>query len=269
MVLGAVAVLVFVPIMLVSTAAGRWAAARLLGVRGISFPFGASSKWSWTTRSVVPQALVAGTGVAAAYVLCGALMAAGASSVGRDRPDETSLRVNVSPGGPAYQAGLQDGDRIDAVQGEPVATWNALRAATRRHPGEPIELAVTRGGSPLRIVVVPDSAGFIHVSVPVQRTEATLGDCLAMGVVGPARVLNGELASLWNTVANSKPAPVMGPVAIVHETARQSAPGPGNALVFLGLVGAQVLPVCAVMAVVGLPGRRKPVRAAGRPARRQ
>jgi putative serine protease PepD len=61
----------------------------------------------------------------------------------------------VTPGGPADQAGVRDGDVITAVDGEPVRTGDELIVKIRSHqPGDRLQLTVDRGGEEMRIDVV-------------------------------------------------------------------------------------------------------------------
>lgn len=67
------------------------------------------------------------------------------ASFGLGVPD-TSARVGpVMPGMPAEQAGLRSGDRITAVGGVPVRTWDDLVTQIRGHAGQPVPFDVVRG----------------------------------------------------------------------------------------------------------------------------
>ncbi|MGQ9779319.1 MAG: M50 family metallopeptidase [Bacillota bacterium] len=52
----------------------------------------------------------------------------------------------VDPKTPAYEAGLTAGDRVVAVDGKTVATWDELAKAIRQSGGKPIALLVEREG---------------------------------------------------------------------------------------------------------------------------
>jgi regulator of sigma E protease len=52
----------------------------------------------------------------------------------------------VEPGSPAAQAGLAPGDRIAAMNGEPVAWWDDFEERVREAPGGEVRLEVERGG---------------------------------------------------------------------------------------------------------------------------
>lgn len=77
----------------------------------------------------------------------------------------------VTDGSPADRAGLVPGDRIIAVDGEPVAGFPDLSGHLRERPGEQVDLTVERGGE--RIEVSPtladrhpttgESVGFLGV----------------------------------------------------------------------------------------------------------
>lgn len=56
---------------------------------------------------------------------------------------------------PAARAGLQTGDRIESVQGEPVDDFIALASKIHLRPGLETELGVSRAGQPVKITVVP------------------------------------------------------------------------------------------------------------------
>lgn len=50
----------------------------------------------------------------------------------------------VNPGSPADEAGLEPGDRIVAVAGEPVSNWWTFVAAVEARPGERVDLTLVR-----------------------------------------------------------------------------------------------------------------------------
>lgn len=62
---------------------------------------------------------------------------------------------SVEPNTPAAEAGLQIGDRIVAINGEPVKSAEQVTQLIREHKGQPITLRVTRNGSPIDITATP------------------------------------------------------------------------------------------------------------------
>ncbi len=65
--------------------------------------------------------------------------------------------ASVLPGGAAARAGLQSGDQVLGVDGQPVGRSSALIDAIRASPQRPLNLEVQRGRDVLRIEVVPDA----------------------------------------------------------------------------------------------------------------
>lgn len=62
--------------------------------------------------------------------------------------------ADVTPGGAAEAAGLQAGDVITAIDGEPVADSTALVVVIRDQAvGDSVDLTVDRGGSPVDVTV--------------------------------------------------------------------------------------------------------------------
>lgn len=73
-----------------------------------------------------------------------------------DMPKMQALVGEISPGSPAEQAGLQTGDRIVAVEGEPVEGWRDWVERVRARPGEPLEMTVERDGERETLTVTPE-----------------------------------------------------------------------------------------------------------------
>src|SRR5436305_5451714 len=60
----------------------------------------------------------------------------------------------VKPQSPAAVAGLRYGDRVTAIEGQPIQGWSDLQEAIRAHAGQPLQLEILRDGraQSLRIV---------------------------------------------------------------------------------------------------------------------
>jgi regulator of sigma E protease len=61
----------------------------------------------------------------------------------------------IVAGDPADLAGLQPGDRIVAIDGEPIDAWTQLVDAVRERPGRPVSLSVERGLDDVEINLTP------------------------------------------------------------------------------------------------------------------
>ncbi|MFC9917772.1 M50 family metallopeptidase [Agromyces binzhouensis] len=70
----------------------------------------------------------------------------------------TSERQTCEPGDPAApgaEAGIQPGDTILVVAGQPIQTWAESTAIIREHPGEEIPVVVLRDGEEVTLAVTP------------------------------------------------------------------------------------------------------------------
>ena len=62
----------------------------------------------------------------------------------------------ILPDMPAARAGLREGDRILAIDGEPVSLWSEVARSARAAPGRKLLLDIDRAGQRLEVSVVPD-----------------------------------------------------------------------------------------------------------------
>jgi regulator of sigma E protease len=73
------------------------------------------------------------------------------------RPDVAPVIGKVTPGSPAERAGLAAGDRVQRIDGEPVATWDAFVARVRPSAGRALRFDVDRSGQALRLEITPEA----------------------------------------------------------------------------------------------------------------
>lgn len=65
--------------------------------------------------------------------------------------------AEVQPGSAAMKAGLQAGDRIVKVDGQPVTAWPLFVTRVRDNPGRPLQVGIDRHGEAREITLQPDS----------------------------------------------------------------------------------------------------------------
>ncbi|TBU99425.1 sigma E protease regulator RseP [Phytopseudomonas dryadis] len=75
------------------------------------------------------------------------------------RPSLAPVLAEFDPDGPARAAGLQVGDRLLALDGEPLADWQQLVDRVRGLPGKAIALSLERDGQRLEVPVTLASRG--------------------------------------------------------------------------------------------------------------
>lgn len=65
--------------------------------------------------------------------------------------------IEVTPDSAAEKAGLQAGDRVVKVDGQPIDTWHPFTYFVQRSPNKALELEVERNGSPLVLNITPSA----------------------------------------------------------------------------------------------------------------
>jgi len=76
---------------------------------------------------------------------------------GRVAPDLSSTIGGVMENGVADQAGLKPGDKITAIDGQDIATYDELRSYILAKKGEEITLSVQRGKQEKQVTVIPEA----------------------------------------------------------------------------------------------------------------
>ncbi|MFM1869142.1 MAG: hypothetical protein RL591_2550 [Planctomycetota bacterium] len=106
-----------------------------------------------------------------------------APAVGFVQPESSAARAEPIPApGTSVKVGLQPGDRIVSIDGDPVATFIDVRvAAAMSKPDEPLNLVIERGDQRLAFVATPEkdpSSGLLSLGVTPSRS-LTLTDVAA------------------------------------------------------------------------------------------
>ncbi|WP_110112800.1 RIP metalloprotease RseP [Bacillus sp. CGMCC 1.16541] len=90
-----------------------------------------------------------------------------------DRP----IMGELTKDGAAIEAGLKEGDQIQAIDGESVTTWNDVVTIIRQHPNEELTFTINRNNETTEINVTPGSQkvddetiGLIGVYAPVEKS---------------------------------------------------------------------------------------------------
>lgn len=73
------------------------------------------------------------------------------------RPEITLNVAQIVEGSAAEVAGIQVGDRLNTLNGQPIVHWQEVVDAVRSHPNQPIQLTVERGSEELALQLTPQS----------------------------------------------------------------------------------------------------------------
>jgi regulator of sigma E protease len=157
------------------------------------------------------------------------------------------------PQGVASRAGLRAGDRVHAIDGEPVSRWEQVVERVRASPGKMLRFRVERQGRDLEISLVPE---------PAQAGNQTIGrigaapkldpDALAryQGIArhGPVDALARALGRTWElsvfslemlgrmVVGQVSLKNLSGPITIADYAGQSAESGPASFVAFLALV---------------------------------
>ena len=160
-------------------------------------------------------------------------------------PVEANVLGYIEPDSPAAQAGLQAGDRIDAIGQTKVSNWRQMVQAIQSKPGQTVDFSVHRGDQDLTL----------PVSIRADQVEqATIG---RIGVAQPvtqdiwAKIAYGFTAT-WSQITGVAAAIVGiflrglnlnqfgGPVAIAKITSEAASQGFMPVLVLTGLLSSNI-----------------------------
>jgi regulator of sigma E protease len=159
---------------------------------------------------------------------------------------------SVAPDSPAANAGLQAGDVVVAVAGQPVYTPEDLVEAIRTHAGKPLDLTVERDGKRLTPSVVPDAVkdktptgeeivvGKIQAGIATKAVRfEPYNPVLAVGY-GVQRTWDMTVLTvkgLWKLVSRQiDSSNIGGPIQIATEAGRQAKEGMGSLALFTAII---------------------------------
>lgn len=142
---------------------------------------------------------------------------------------------------PAAAAGLQPGDRIVAINGTTVATWQQLSTAIRANGANSVRLTVERAGARVELPAVPGTVRELPaLDDPSKRvTVGYIGvqPSYAMVKVGPL----GTLTDMWAMTSQSVVALAKFPVSVVMTMADLVTGKPRDVNGPISVVGASVV----------------------------
>ncbi len=120
------------------------------------------------------------------------------------RPDLAPVIGKVVSGSVAERAGLKEGDRVVAIDGKAVASWDAMVAVVRASAGRTLALEVESGASGVRTVnVVPEATGkeserIGRIGAGPKVDPAKLKDLMVEVHYGPVEALGEAVKKTWD-----------------------------------------------------------------------
>ena len=163
---------------------------------------------------------------------------------------ETTL-AEVRANSPASEAGLQAGDRIVKVDGQPLSQWQTFVTQVRDNPGKSMALEVDRGGDAITLTMTPEArsgskgegfAGVIPRIVPLPEEYRTVRQYGAFAAIGEASVKTWQLMKLTVSMLGKlitgdvKLNNLSGPISIAQGAGLSAEYGLIYYLMFLALI---------------------------------
>jgi regulator of sigma E protease len=158
----------------------------------------------------------------------------------------------VNGDSPAARAGLQPGDAVVAVAGEPVFTPEDLMQAIQKRPGQTFELMVERGGRRQALTVTAErktekapsgedvQVGRIGVSIVTRTVTYEPYPPLAAVWYGSVRTWDMTVVTvkgLWKILSRQiDSSNIGGPIQIASEAGRQAREGLGSLALFTAII---------------------------------
>ncbi|OQP34257.1 MULTISPECIES: sigma E protease regulator RseP [Pantoea] len=163
---------------------------------------------------------------------------------------ETTL-AEVQANSPASVAGLQAGDRIVKVDGQPLTQWQAFVTQVRDNPGTEMVLDVDRNGETVQLHLTPEArpgakaegfAGVIPRVIPLPEAYKTVRQYGAFDAIGEASAKTWQLMKLTVSMLGKlitgdvKLNNLSGPISIAQGAGLSAEYGMIYYLMFLALI---------------------------------
>ena len=161
----------------------------------------------------------------------------------------------VVEGSSAARAGLQPGDRIRALDGEPMDTWRALVMAIHDRPEQTVSLAFERQGDTLTRTFTLDSRGSGGdrtgvLGVTPQVPEGTFSNLRHEVRYGPVAAMGEAVGSSWRAATLTVDVLVK---MVIGEASVKNLSGPINIAQYAGdSVSLGLIPFLKFLAIVSI-----------------
>ena len=207
-------------------------------------------------KPLYQRVLVVLAGPVANFILAIAIFTVMFMTAGRPELSNHAIPARigtVTPQSPAAAAGLQPGDVVRAIGGQPVSRFEQLQQAIKHSGGKTLELRVARKGQPVTLHVTPrwinisdiygSKAKLFGIGVsprvdPALVTSVKLGPVQAIGAAGEQTwfIVDTTMTYVWRIVSGrSDTAQLSGPVGIARISQKAASEG------FLNLIGLAAL----------------------------
>ncbi len=152
---------------------------KILGMTNLDTVPAEDESRTYRQASYPSRVLMASAGTLMHLLLAFCLFLTLFAGPGRQETDGPAL-LNVMAGSQAAIGGLQSGDRVVSMNGEPVKTWEDFKAIVETNSNNPIDIGVSRNGTTLTRTVTPKVVGD-QILIGVQLRPLTRSVPAAIG----------------------------------------------------------------------------------------
>jgi regulator of sigma E protease len=163
----------------------------------------------------------------------------------------------LSPKSAAIDAGLERGDVITAVDGEPIVAFSQLKDRVEAAKGAPLLLEVWRAGETLELTLAarrvdePQGGGGFEANwrigimggmffAPATETPG-LGSALLGGVATLWEIIVGSVSGLYHMITGAiSSCNMSGPIGIAEVSGQMASQGASNFIYFVGVLSAAI-----------------------------
>lgn len=145
----------------------------------------------------------------------------------------------VYDGSPAMEAGLQAGDRVVAIDGRSIDSWNDMIGVIGQSADETLSFAIQRGDQSLQLDVTPQQdPGSDRALIGIERSRERLGpiQAIAQGVWQSVAFVGIMISALAMMITGQAPAELSGPVGIAGMVGEASSAGVAGLLFFTAIL---------------------------------
>lgn len=151
--------------------------------------------------------------------------------------DNTNVIGSITEGSPADVSGLKPGDRVIAIEGEQVESWEEIVLSIEGRPDEEILLVIKRGDEIREFFVIPrmdpeEGRALIGIGYIAEYQKYRFGDAISESFKSFGMVFS----SLGQVFTGRAPLEVTGPVGIIRVIGEQAQHGLVNLLWLTGLI---------------------------------
>lgn len=157
-------------------------------------------------------------------------------------PSAAPVIGDVSPGNPAALAGIQPGDRVAVINGEPVQSWQDIQRLVGQRANQSLQLEVIRNGDRLSFSITPQpdqtGKGLIGIAPSVEKFSILAS--IRMGWEETIWFTRQIISLVGSMITGRIPAEGAGPIGMIVMVGQVARTGLANLMTFAAIISIQL-----------------------------